>query len=111
MPSPTLTTSPPLEPLLESKRALIADGLADLNRRARETHGKNYSDIAAEADRTALLRQIEDGEFFQTVRGTLVVGLYDNSELWEPYFGYEGSSWEQGGYLYRGFDDLVIDWL
>jgi hypothetical protein len=101
----------PLEPLLESKRALIADGLADLNRRARETHGKNYSDIAAEADRTALLRQIEDGEFFQTVRGTLVVGLYDNSELWEPYFGYEGSSWEQGGYLYRGFDDLVIDWL
>lgn len=106
-----LLESTPLEPLLGSKRVLIADGLADLNRRARDAHEQDYNDIAAEADRAALLRQIEDGEFFQTVRGALVVGLYDNSELWEPYFGYEGSSWEQGGYLHRGFDDLVIDWL
>ncbi|MGM0983422.1 MAG: transcriptional initiation protein Tat [Pseudomonadota bacterium] len=101
----------PLEPLLENHRALIADGLSDLNRRARASHGKDYGDIGEEADREALLREIEDGDFFQTVRGTLVVGLYDNPALWEPYFGYEGSSWQQGGYLHRGFDDLEIDWL
>ncbi|MFG6160209.1 gluconate 2-dehydrogenase subunit 3 family protein [Halomonas sp. 1390] len=101
----------PLEPLLENQRALIADGLAELNRRARDAHGKDYGDIGEEADRAALLREIEDGDFFQTVRGTLVVGLYDNPALWEPHFGYEGSSWQQGGYLHRGFDDLKIDWL
>lgn len=101
----------PLEPLLESNRTLIADGLADLDRRAHDTHGRRYAEILQESDRAALLREIEDGDFFQTVRGTLVVGLYDNSALWEPYFGYEGSSWKQGGYLHRGFNDLVIDWL
>ncbi|SFT69949.1 gluconate 2-dehydrogenase subunit 3 family protein [Halomonas saccharevitans] len=101
----------PLEPLLENHRALIADGLAELNRRARDAHGKDYGDIGEEADRAALLREIEDGDFFQTVRGTLVVGLYDNPALWESHFGYEGSSWQQGGYLHRGFDDLKIDWL
>ncbi|UYG09126.1 gluconate 2-dehydrogenase subunit 3 family protein [Halomonas sp. M4R1S46] len=101
----------PLEPLLERDRALIADGLADLDRRAREAHGTRYGEIPREADRVALLRQIEDGDFFQRVRNTLVVGLYDNPELWQPHFGYEGASWQQGGYLYRGFDDLVIDWL
>ncbi|MCL7938734.1 gluconate 2-dehydrogenase subunit 3 family protein [Halomonas sp. ATCH28] len=101
----------PLEPLLESDRAMIADGLADLDRRAHDAHGRRYAEIEQETDRAALLRKIEDGEFFQTVRGTLVVGLYDNPELWEPYFGYEGASWRQGGYLHRGFDDLEIDWL
>ncbi|QFU01980.1 hypothetical protein FIU83_10045 [Halomonas sp. THAF5a] len=101
----------PLEPLLESRRALIADGLADLDRRAHEAHGRRYADIEQEADRAALLREIEDGDFFQTVRGTLVVGLYDNPALWEPHFGYEGASWQQGGYLHRGFDDLTVDWL
>lgn len=101
----------PLEPLLENNRSLIANGLADLDRRAHEAHGRRYAKIEQEADRAALLREIEDGDFFQTVRGTLVVGLYDNPALWEPHFGYEGSSWQQGGYLHRGFDDLVIDWL
>ena len=38
----------------------------------------------------------------------LVTGFYDNKAVW-PLFGYEGSSWEKGGYLNRGFDD--IDWL
>lgn len=101
----------PLEPLLDSDRALIVDGLADLDRRARRAHGKDYGDLAREDDRVALLREIEDGDFFQTVRNTLVVGLYDNPELWQPHFGYEGASWQRGGYLHRGFNDLVIDWL
>lgn len=101
----------PLTPLLENQRELIAAGLDDLDRRARTTHGRGYADIESGTDREALLREIETSEFFQTVRNTLVVGLYDNEALWEPYFGYEGSSWERGGYLHRGFDDLVIDWL
>ena len=46
--------------------------------------------------------------FFQAVRGTSVTALYNNKELW-PLFGYEGSSYEFGGYLHRGFNDL--SWL
>lgn len=101
----------PLTPLLEKERGLIAEGLDDLDRRARAAHGGDYADIDSAAEREALLREIQDGEFFQTVRNTLVVGLYDTPELWEPHFGYEGSSWEKGGYIGRGYNDLVIDWL
>lgn len=101
----------PLTPLLEEKRELIAGGLDDLDRRAREAHGSDYTAIESATEREALLREIQNGEFFQAVRNTLVVGLYDNTSLWQPHFGYEGSSWEQGGYIGRGYNDLVIDWL
>ncbi|QTP59366.1 transcriptional initiation protein Tat [Billgrantia antri] len=101
----------PLTPLLESQRELIAAGLDDLDRRARAAHGRDYAAIESGVERETLLREIQDGEFFQTVRNTLVVGLYDNQEVWQPYFGYEGSSWEKGGYIGRGYNDLVIDWL
>ena len=40
--------------------------------------------------------------------GVAVVALYDDREVWE-LLGYEGPSFDQGGYLNRGFDDL--DWL
>jgi hypothetical protein len=42
------------------------------------------------------------------VQGDLVVGLYNNQEVW-PKFGYEGESASKGGYMNRGFND--IDWL
>ncbi|MFC3282537.1 gluconate 2-dehydrogenase subunit 3 family protein [Litchfieldella rifensis] len=101
----------PLQPLLEEQRELIEEGLADLDHRAQAAHGRGYVAIGEESERVALLREIEDGEFFQSVRNPLVEGLYDNPELWEPHFGYQGSSWQKGGYLNRGFNDLVIDWL
>ena len=41
-------------------------------------------------------------------KGVAVVGIYDDHEVWER-LGYEGASFDQGGYLHRGFDDL--DWL
>ncbi len=37
-----------------------------------------------------------------------MVALYDDKEVWE-ILGYEGASYDKGGYLHRGFDDL--DWL
>ena len=61
-----------------------------------------------ETDRVALLQRIETTDFFQKVRGDLIVSLYNQKELW-PKFGYEGSSAEHGGYIKRGFAD--IDWL
>jgi hypothetical protein len=51
-----------------------------------------------------VLEQMEGGKFFQTLRGHTVVALYNNKNVW-PNFGYQGSSAEEGGYLYRGFQD------
>jgi len=53
---------------------------------------------------TEVLRGIETTPFFQTVRGHTVVALYNNKNLWTE-FGYPGSSWQEGGYLFRGFQD------
>ena len=89
-------------------KAMIEAGLADLDDRAKQAGAGRYLEMGWEADRVAILRQIEDTPFFQAVRGGLVVGLYNQKEVW-PIFGYEGASYEEGGYLYRGFDDIT--WL
>jgi hypothetical protein len=46
--------------------------------------------------------------FFNKVRSDLIVSFYNQPDIWHR-FGYEGSSFEYGGYLHRGFDD--INWL
>lgn len=53
---------------------------------------------------TEVLTRVQDTPFFQAVRGHAVVALYNNKNVWAN-FGYQGSSWEEGGYLYRGFQD------
>lgn len=59
-------------------------------------------------DATKVLRRIESTEFFGFVRRTTVLNLYDNEDVWEV-LGYEGPSFDKGGYITRGFNDL--DWL
>jgi hypothetical protein len=61
-----------------------------------------------EAEQVKALTAIEATPFFQTVRGHMVVALYNDRKVWS-HFGYEGPSFPFGGYLERGFDD--IDWL
>ncbi len=89
-------------------RTLIDDGVASLDMAAVDAGHANYLATGWESERVALLRSIESGDFFKTIRGGLVVGLYNQATVWEK-LGYEGSSFEKGGYLYRGFDD--IKWL
>ena len=89
-------------------KSLIENGVATLNEKAKKGGAENYMATGWEADRTAILKSIESDPFFQTIRGGLVVGLYNQPEVWE-HLGYEGSSFEKGGYINRGFDD--IDWL
>ena len=55
-----------------------------------------------------VLRGLEGTDYFELVRSTAVVELYDNPLVWKA-FGYEGPSSHLGGYVDRGFDDL--DWL
>lgn len=89
-------------------KQLLQDGIGQLNAAAQRLHGRDYVAIAEEAQRVEVLRMIEDSAFFQKVKDGLVTGLYNNAELF-PLFGYEGSSWEKGGYVNRGFND--IDWI
>jgi hypothetical protein len=86
-------------------KELIEAGIADLNGRA---GSGGYNGLGWEEDRAKLLQEIEETPFFQAVRGGLVVGLYNQKELW-PIFGYEGESYSKGGYIDRGFND--IEWL
>ena len=50
----------------------------------------------------------EGSDFFELLKATAVVELYDNPLVWKA-FGYEGPSTHLGGYVERGFNDL--DWL
>ena len=69
--------------------------------------GETYLEMGV-ADRIAALKAIEPTAFFQTVRIVGLFGLYGSPPAWQQV-GYEGPSYEEGGYLFRGFDD--IDWL
>jgi len=87
---------------------LMESGVALLNQMAQAMDKEDYLSVGWEADRNKILNWVSSGPFFKTIRGGLVVSLYNQEAVWEK-LGYEGASFEQGGYLNRGFDD--IDWL
>jgi hypothetical protein len=82
---------------------MLNDGVAGLDK----AKGVNFIDLS-EGNQVTVLESIQTGGFFQKVRGTAVVSLYNQPLVWR-HFGYEGSSFEHGGYIDRGFDDL--NWL
>jgi hypothetical protein len=51
---------------------------------------------------------MEATEFFNKVRGSEIVSLYNNQAVWKV-IGYQGASYQIGGYLHHGFNDLK--WL
>jgi hypothetical protein len=87
---------------------MVEAGIGALDAAARGKGFDSYLAAGWEDDRVAILKSMEESEFFQTIRGGLVTGLYNQKEVW-PLFGYEGESYSQGGYIDRGFND--IDWL
>jgi len=89
-------------------KVMLQNGVAALDAAAKQNHAAGYLSVAWEDDRVALLKTVEDSAFFQTIRGGLVTGLYNQPEVWAK-FGYEGPSADKGGYIDRGFND--IDWL
>ena len=92
----------------EALKTMIEDGVSQLNQLASDSFGSDYINVGWEADRNALLRQVESGPLFQKLRGDLVVSIYNNHDVW-AVLGYEGESFSQGGYIERGFNDL--EWL
>jgi len=88
--------------------AFVEAGVAALDAAAQGAGFGGYLDTGWERDRVDILRGMENSVFFQTIRGGLVTGLYNQKAVW-PLFGYEGESFSKGGYIDRGFDD--ISWL
>ena len=84
-------------------RVVLTQGLIALGAQSEEPF-LELSDERA----LAVLRRVSDLEFFGFIRRTTVLNLYDDPQVWEV-LGYEGPSFDKGGYLTRGFDDL--DWL
>ena len=83
--------------------ALLRDGIVSLDKAA----GGNFTKASA-AKQLAAVKSMEATPFFAAVRGKCVTSLYDNDMAFAA-FGYPGSSWEKGGYITRGFQDLK--WL
>jgi hypothetical protein len=79
----------------------IGDGVSALN------GGQPFAELSAD-EQLKILRGIEGSDFFELVRSTAVVEVYSDQRTWE-LVGYEGPSFDKGGYINRGFNDL--DWL
>jgi hypothetical protein len=95
------------EKLAEAARAdsgtarTVRDGVAALN------GGQPFAELSADEQLKILIR-IEGTDFFELVRSTAVVEVYSDQRTWR-LVGYEGPSFDEGGYIDRGFNDL--DWL
>ena len=81
----------------------IRDGIKSLDQAA----GGSFAKVAAPR-KLQIVKAMEGQPFFNTVRGQCVTSLYDNDMAFAA-LGYPGSSWEKGGYITRGFQDLK--WL
>ncbi len=73
---------------------VLHDGLAEI----RAARGELHSSLEARVGTP----------FFESLRALVAWYLYDDHEVWD-LIGYPGASFEAGGYLHSGFDDL--DWL
>jgi hypothetical protein len=81
--------------------ATLEQGVAELDANGRFVELDDDAQLSALGDS-------EGSAFFDLLKATSVVELYDNPLVWKA-FGYEGPSTHLGGYVDRGFDDL--DWL
>jgi len=79
----------------------IEDGVSALN------GGGPFAELPGD-EQLATLKAIEGSDFFELVRSTAVVEVYSDLRTWR-LVGYEGPSFDKGGYITRGFNDL--DWL
>ena len=87
----------------EAFSGFLSDGVEVLSHEA----GSAWTTLPAEA-RLQALERAEQTPSFQRLRSHFILYFYSNPAIW-PLFGYEGPSNDQGGYLYRGFND--IDWI
>jgi hypothetical protein len=69
--------------------------------------GRTFTELSVD-EKDGALKEIEGSDFFELVRSTAVVEVYSDERTWR-LVGYEGPSFDKGGYINRGFNDLA--WL
>lgn len=79
----------------------IRSGLAQLS----EVAGGDFTAVDA-GKQVEAMKKLEGTPFFSDMVNKTQFYFYNNKAVW-PKFGYEGSSWEKGGYINRGFDDVT----
>ena len=67
----------------------------------------DFLDLGEEAQ-IAVMRALEDNDFFRAIQVAVRSNIYRHPRVWEQ-LGYDGPSWAHGGFLNRGAGD--IDWL
>jgi len=82
---------------------MLSEGIAALDKAA----GGSFA-AASDAKKLEAVKSLQGTPFFNTVRGQCITALYDNDMAF-AHFGYPGPSWDKGGYINRGFNDLK--WL
>jgi hypothetical protein len=82
---------------------MLGEGVAALDKAV----GGSFA-TASEAKKLEAVKSLEGTPFFNTVRGQCITSLYNNDMAF-AHFGYPGPSWDKGGYINRGFNDLK--WL
>jgi hypothetical protein len=82
---------------------LLRDGIAKLD----HAYPMPFVELS-EGNQLRALESVQDSNFFQTIRFKVIATLYNNPQVWQA-FGYEGASYDEGGYIQRGFDD--VGWL
>lgn len=81
-------------------RLLLISGCKELDQ---GTEG-SWLQLSKERQVTALAA-LETTEFFKTLWQKMSYALYQDQRLW-AVFGYEGPSYDKGGYITRGFNDI-----
>ena len=82
---------------------MLGEGVAALDKAA----GGSFA-TASDAKKLEAVKSLEGTPFFNTVRGQCISSLYNNDMAF-AHFGYPGPSWDKGGYINHGFNDLK--WL
>jgi hypothetical protein len=83
--------------------AQLVNGLQSLD----AIRGVPFAELDADAA-LEVLRSISQSAFFESIRAKTILTLYNDPEVWQ-LLGWEGASYEQGGYVDRGFGELP--WL
>jgi hypothetical protein len=90
-----------------AREALQAN--ADPITRSRVVRGLEHAaGLSADAELLRWLEAESDEPWFRAFRQLVLPGVYGHPQVW-ALIGYQGPSFDLGGYLHRGFDDL--DWL
>ena len=86
----------------ESLKTSLTDGVAEFDKIA----GGKYIQ-ASSKKRMSVLKSMEGKGLFNSVKGEMVNVFFNNKRVWDAA-GWEGASYDKGGYYLRGFQDA--DW-